>query len=96
MSKKSFLFLESDSDSESDLRLSENYMEITKGGDANKEVQMSAAEEAAFRITVGRGHFSRSKKYRFLNNLRLEKRLNEMNNDYFGAACRAHCHTLPR
>ena len=71
-------------------------MEITKDGDANKEVQMSAAEEAAFRITVGRGHFSRSKKDRFLNNLRLEKRLNELNNDYFSAACRAHCHTLPR
>lgn len=70
---------------------------MPKDGEENGEpVAMTPAEEAAFRITVGRGHFSQSKKDRFLNNLRLEKRLNDLNNDFFGAVCRAHCHTLPR
>ncbi|XP_011315004.1 uncharacterized protein [Fopius arisanus] len=51
---------------------------------------MSATEEAAFRMTVGRGHFSRSKKDKFLNHLRLEKRLNGLNREFFELACRPH------
>ncbi|CAG5101140.1 Protein of unknown function [Cotesia congregata] len=57
---------------------------------------MSAAEEAAFRMTVGRGHFSRSKKDRFLNHLRLEKRLNDLNREFFELTCRAHSRSLYR
>ncbi|XP_012262204.2 uncharacterized protein LOC105689624 isoform X1 [Athalia rosae] len=52
----------------------------------DKEFAMSADEEAALRMTVGRGHFSRSKKDRFLNHLRLEKRLNILNNTFCNAA----------
>ncbi|XP_043484763.1 uncharacterized protein LOC122512771 [Leptopilina heterotoma] len=92
---------ESDSDTELRINLVENSTHSegvqSKEGEENGEpVAMTAAEEAALRITVGRGHFSQSKKDRFLNNLRLEKRLNDLNNDFFGAVCRAHCHTLPR
>ncbi|XP_001603389.2 uncharacterized protein DDB_G0281497 [Nasonia vitripennis] len=78
----------SDSDSETELRVSEN----VSNEEGSKPIGMSAEEEEAFRLTVGRGHFSRSKKDRFLNHLRLEKRLNDLNNDYFGLACKGHHH----
>ncbi|XP_066602182.1 uncharacterized protein [Prorops nasuta] len=81
----------SDSDSESELR-----MEKPEDVVARRECGMSAAEEAAFRLTVGRGHFSRSKKDKFLNHLRLEKRLNDLNKEFFEVAYRAQRHTLPR
>ncbi|KAG7189091.1 hypothetical protein KM043_008668 [Ampulex compressa] len=57
--------------------------EEAEDAEARKIFAMSAAEETAFRLTVGRGHFSRSKKDKFLNHLRLEKRLNDMNKDFF-------------
>ena len=62
--------------------------------DAPEGFAMSAAEEAAFRMTVGRGHFSRSKKDKYLNHLRLEKRLNGLNKEFFDLACRAHKRSL--
>ncbi|XP_008544078.1 uncharacterized protein LOC103568855 [Microplitis demolitor] len=62
----------------------------------DQKYMMSAAEEAAFRMTVGRGHFSRSKKDRFLNHLRLEKRLNDLNREFFELTCRAHSRSLYR
>lgn len=67
-----------------------------EGDNPPEEFAMSAAEEAAFRMTVGRGHFSRSKKDRFLNHLRLEKRLNGLNKEFFELACRAHTRSLRR
>lgn len=69
---------------------------IDHEGNPLEEFVLSAAEEAAFRMTVGRGHFSRSKKDRFLNNLRLEKRLNGLNKEFFELACRAHTRSLRR
>ncbi|XP_043280934.1 uncharacterized protein [Venturia canescens] len=65
-------------------------------GNPLREFVLTAAEEAAFRMTIGRGHFSRSKKDRFLNNLRLEKRLNGLNKEFFELACRAHTRSLRR
>ncbi|XP_023288221.1 uncharacterized protein LOC105695955 [Orussus abietinus] len=80
-------FQDTDSDLEpADLRL--------RGSSTQRNLAMSADEEAAFRMTVGRGHFSRSKKDRFLNHLRLEKRLNEINDKFFDVDFRGH--SLPR
>ncbi|XP_034939100.1 uncharacterized protein [Chelonus insularis] len=63
---------------------------------SGEEYGMSAAEEAAFRMTVGRGYFSKSKKDEFLNHLRLEKRLNDLNREFFDLACRAHARSIHR
>ncbi|XP_015108699.1 uncharacterized protein LOC107035664 isoform X2 [Diachasma alloeum] len=67
--------------------------QASRAKEGSEEYAMSAAEEAAFRMTVGRGHFSRSKKDKFLNHLRLEKRLNGLNREFFELACRAHSRT---
>jgi hypothetical protein len=76
----------SDSDSETELRVSEN----VSNEEGSTHLVMSPEEEEIFRLTVGRGHLSRSKKERFLNHLRLEKRLNDLSNEYFGIACKSH------
>ncbi|KAK0174039.1 hypothetical protein PV328_007157 [Microctonus aethiopoides] len=71
--------------------------DLDNNGDMSGEKRtITAAEEAAFRMTAGRGHFSRSKKDRFLNNLRLEKRLNDFNQEFFDPAFRIHSRSLHR
>lgn len=82
-------------DSDSDVRFELRPIDVRKGQvsrptEGSEEYTMSAAEEAAFRMTVGRGHFSRSKKDKFLNHLRLEKRFNGLNRELIELACRAH------
>lgn len=57
---------------------------------------MSADEEAALRITVGRGYFSKSKRDEFLNHLRLEKRLNYLNDSFSGTLQRGYGRGLRR
>ncbi|XP_046411321.1 uncharacterized protein LOC124175290 isoform X1 [Neodiprion fabricii] len=77
-------YLDSDSDVED--RLSGSFaVKKHEETEDEKTFSMSAEEEAALRMTVGRGHFSRSKKDRFLNHLRLEKRLNGLSDNFCGA-----------
>ena len=77
-----------DCDSETELRVSET----ASNEEGSTKLGMSAEEEEAFRLTVGRGHFTRSKKDQFLNHLRLEKRLNEINNGYLDLGRKARRH----
>ncbi|XP_014233077.1 AF4/FMR2 family member 4-like isoform X2 [Trichogramma pretiosum] len=85
--------MESDSDSETALRVSIN-TSTNELQDEKATKCMIAAEKEAFRRTCARGYFTRSKKDRFLNHLRMEKRLNDHNLEAFGIALKRH--TLPR
>ncbi|XP_058807705.1 uncharacterized protein LOC131673608 [Phymastichus coffea] len=63
---------DSESDSETELRVSATASNEEIGRQPSK-LAMTAEQEQDFRLTLGRGHFTRSKKDRFLNNLRLQK-----------------------
>ncbi|XP_011502226.1 PREDICTED: uncharacterized protein LOC105365696 isoform X2 [Ceratosolen solmsi marchali] len=82
----------SDLDSETELRVSGN----VSNEESSTKLGMTAEEEEDFRLTLGRGYFSRSKKDRFLNHLRLEKRLNDLSNEYFGVVRNSHRRNLQR
>ncbi|XP_015595502.1 uncharacterized protein LOC107267859 [Cephus cinctus] len=86
-----------DSDSDGDFRLHEFYPEDNCDERQSDEAfTITPAEQVAFRLTVGRGYFSRSKKDRFLNHLRLEKRLNDLSNPFFEMSYRGHGRALQR